>query len=710
MAGLSERERKEVIKHKASLDAARRVWEPLATERKIYQNALDNIFPGVMPGTPEDPATEQGTPGPQVNVNLVARVVAYIKSKCHDNSPEIRISGMRDEDMLLSNMNEHLVARVMERGGAPQASRQAIDDMATLGAWILWLGVDSFTVDHERLAGFATDPVELVLAAAQGADVHPLPGMDLLYLASVARNVHAQATFTLTEFQKENLLRLASEAEAMFAEEQEKPQQVVNKKIWYRATPYGTHCLVDPTVWDRQEAKWMARKIVFSVEEFKAWEPFKGAARRNAKPSTLERSSGHEWVREEYGCPEINQCYVVWEIWDRLTMSVHYITEGYDGYLERDSTYPYIGPDGLPAFDDFFPCEWVTPYTHNKPNPTRPLGVPLIAYGFPQQIEVIKFESAILADAKRSARIYEVSPGLNEDTRLALQMGTDGTIVEKLADDMQAGRPTINLLPNGSMGQDKLVARRLATEDFYAMSSVAPSQITGEPIAQTLGQEQLVTRGAGDVQGDIISEIEHGYSNLARKTAILIRLAFTKAQASRYLSNRYVTPLVNQKGEVVEDSPFDQWKVESLDGVDIVASFSTKGASDDMEHINMLMKALQLVLSARDASGLLYKDPKPLMDLLFQRMSLGKVPDYSPSENELKIQAIKQFLQEQMNRQQQAAQPGPNPPGEEPKPKSNTPSPAKVRLSTAKAVETNREVSGGGVKDMTGGSNPPRQN
>lgn len=710
MPTISQRERNEVKSWFAKMDAAKKIFQPLRTEYRIYQDALANKFPMLIPGNIDDPMVDGGVTGNQVNVNLAARVVAYIKSKCHDNSPEIRVSGMRDEDMQLAALNEHLLSRVMERGGAPQASRTAIDDMATLGPWIVWFGLDSTTIDHRRLAGFATDPGDLVVAAAQGAeDVHPLPGMDLLQLAQMARNLHANSTWTLTDFQLENLLRLATEAEEMYRKEQETPQTLTPRRFWYRASAYGTGTLIDGTVFDRADAKWMARRIVFAPEQFKAWEPFSRTARKNAKPTVLTKDSGHEWIQIDTEIdPDANAVYVVWEIWDRLTQQVHYVTEGYDGYLEEDSTYPYFGPDGLPIFDDFFPCEWCVPYTHNIEKPSRVTGVPLLAFSFPQQIEVIKFESAIISDAKRSARIFEVSPGMNEDVRMALQVGADGTIIERSEVDQQKGLPSVSLLPNVPMGNDKLIARKMATEDFYAMSSVSPSQITGEPVAQTLGQEQLVTRGAGDVQGDIISMIEYAYSNLARKTAAVIRTHFRPEEVMRYLDRKYISPLIDKNtNQVVKPSPFEEWKAESLDGVDILASFSTKGASDDLQEIDMLMRALQLTLTARDSTGLPLKDTRPLLDLLFQRMALGVVPDYQASQNELGILAIKQFLAEQQNKMQQGQ-------GQQPQPPAQRPSqPRGGQASLSKAVKKNRQVpndvSGPNIQDRTGGANPPRQ-
>lgn len=653
---VSEREKLAVRTAFARMDAARAVWKPLAEERRLFQEALANRFPAVMPGAGGTGTTATGFDGiarEQVNVNLTSRVVAYLKSK-FDRSPEIRIAGMRDGDIKTAAMNEHLLSRVMERGGAWTAARKAIDDMMTLGPWIVWLGVDTYAVDHARLAGLATDPGELVAAAAQGGDVHPLPGMDLMQVAETARNVYVESTWTRTEAQKQNLLRLAAEAEAMFEEERSKPQTFTPYRVWYRATPYGHSCLVDSTVWDLQDAKWMTRDIVMSPDQFRAWEPFKAAARRQAKPSTMGPESGHKTI-EIYSfdydpipqpVTDLNKCFRVHEVWDRVEEKVHYCTEGWPGWLEEDDSYPYMGSDGRPVWDDFFPCEWVVPYRHNFPDPTQPIGVPAIAYGYPQQIETIKMRSYGLAAAKRTARIYTVNGKLEEDQRAALVTAVDGTMIEEDQQRPDPARPMLELLPTGEPPTAYFMAARQAEADFYAMMSVAPSQITGEPVAETLGQEELVTRGAGAIQGDLLTEVgDGGCGGLVRKTADIVRLFFTAQHVARYVGLKYVTPTVDQTGKVVEPAPFEQWKADSLDGVDITVSLATKGHGDDPIAIKQLMDAIGICLNFKDATGLFIKDPKPLFDLLFKRMNLGWIPQYEPTKAEALYAALQKVME-----------------------------------------------------------------
>ncbi len=661
MSRVSERERVAVRTIFARQDAARNLWNKGAPERALYRDTLRNRFPPIMAGVEGAQGDAMGEPyREQVNFNLPARIQAFIKSKVCDTSPELRISGMREDDFRLATMNEHLLSRIMERGGAPRAVRAGVDDAATLGCGILWFGVDTYAIDHSRLEGLSTEPSELVAAAAQGALVHPLPGMDHLQVAETARNVYVQGTWTLTEANKENLLRLAAEAEAAFRIEQDGATKTFTPyRMWYRAGPYGDVTLSDSTVWDLQDSAWMSRKIVFSPERFRAWEPFKRSARRNTKPRELGPESGHETISlysfEFDVAPQpvrdLNKCHVVYEFWDRETEKVHYVTEGYDGYLEEDDSYPYNGEDGRPVWDEFFPCEWVVPYQHNVCDPTRPTGVPGMAFYYPQVIETIKHRSAALAASKRAANIYETGGPLTDEQKAALIEAKDGTIIER-TEGLPDGQRMIERLPTGDPPTAYFQAARSSESDAYAMAAVAPSEITGQPVADTAAQEEMVTRGAGAIQGDIVAQWEECYGKLARRSADIVRLFFTPQHAARYLGTKYVTPKVDEQGQVVEPAPFDSWKADSLDGVDVVASFATKGHQDNPIFIKQLQDLFGGVLNFRDATGLWIKDPKAVLDRISSHMNLGLLPEYQPTKAEMLVAALAKLMEQQGGAQQ----------------------------------------------------------
>ncbi len=634
----------------ARIDAARKVWTTVKPARDQLADALANEFPPVVVGAEDEDAIRDSGYAfhDQVVINHLAKGTAFVRASAHDASPEVRLSGMREAESTIADMNEHLLSRVTESCGLPRASRSAITDMMTRGPWIVWLGIDQGPIDVKRLAGLATDPSDLVAANATGMYVPPPPGIDLLAVNNTALAALADPNnaLTLTEVGKQNLRRLALEAAKMHEAEQKNPRPAPYR-LWYDATPYGDRCFADPSACDPKDARWQDRVLVMTADEFMACEAFKLSARRKAKMTRLGKEAGAEPVEMySYGKDaeaRENGRFVVHNYWDKVLRQQHFLCEGFEGYLEEDPTYPYGGSDGESIFDgDFYPNEWVIPFpTNRRSDPTALIGIPPLQYAWHPQIENIKFRSAASAASKRSARMYELAPGIDDDTKAAIERGRDGTLVERTEMMERTGTRAIQLVDQAQAPVDYFRCASMAEMDCYNMMMIPPQAMTAQPAADTVGQEDMLMRSAGTIQGDIVGMVETGYAGMVRKSAALIRNFWNSAQAQRFVAPEYVQAGPDGK------APWDQWRAESLDGVSIDVSFAVKGRGDDPTHIKQVMDAVALAMKVLDGAGFPIKDPAPLMDILFKRMGVGRIRKYQATLNELAAQAMEGLLKQQ---------------------------------------------------------------
>lgn len=651
-----------------------RAW-PTAQQ---LEDSLAGVFPICVPGA--GPVAPEGTGfarwdyagTDQVNYNLNLGAVQFMLAQSWDEFPTLRLATKplnASEDLVAAN--ERIATILCSDADAAAECRIAMESAMTRGPFILEYGIGPETPTQDNISTMSTSAADIVAAVmepyinpeAKPTKVVLSPGMDFVAIASAARSIvgdPAQAAALGLEGISA-LLTLAQEADAMDQDEQEAStiQPRVRARPWVKAAPVGTHCVWDTSVTDWRKAGWMAFKLVYDEEEFLASDVFTDEAKKECKPVQGGYSEG--WGSVKYSSMTTgesdfeNSRYIIWRIIDKRGLKQHYIAEGYDKFLEKDDTYPFLNEFGRPLLPNVIPGVVRTPIRTVRERPESAYGIAQLAPGWHMQIEFIKMESAALAAVKKTARVFRAGPGVDQADLEAVKKGIDNTIVRCKGSNAQ-GESDFELLPFNAPPPTVYQEAAMRCMFRFATAVRVPSvAFTGEPIADTLGQEQIALQGATSTQSDIISQYESAYAEMAWGLLQLFRAYAPDEQVQALLGVDATTPrkapVMGPDGQPVigadglpatQEMPslWDEWKSISLDGHKFEARFASSTQAEDAVAIKQAQDYLALSRLGLNAMGIRLWDEKDIMARLAKMMGQPEPKPYVPSLSETAATAL----------------------------------------------------------------------
>lgn len=697
----TEAERDAVAVCRAKLALAEQVWKRRSSKVERNRKWLSGEFPQLI-GAESKSTADRGATVPlatpdieQINTNLALRMTKRLKADAIDESWEIGYPKAGDmPDEILDDIEGFLV-KLVDEAEVPREMDPCIDDIATVGPGILFLDVDRAVVEKSRVSSTATPPSDLIVAAANGAPVAdgdtmvpgdptgvPIEvpaGMDLHALAKGARDFAAnpEQQVMRTVEQLENVTLLAQLADLMLEEELDR------KPDGYE---YGTLRMVrqvygDDLLWDGQcitswkDARWVARFLTLTEDEAKKEPAFKPSARKHLKGQEVASKDGWAAMPETYhgasaAVDALTQRVQIVQWWDRDTGEVHYFTKSgcYDGFLERDSSYPWADKVrvGKSIFKHWFPMAACVPVTHNTPVPERTMGKPPIETAEPHQVQYILADSAWTASVKKCGRIIQIPPNLPEDTRSAIENGFDLAIIETPAVGIDENKPMVQVTNYGQAPADYMMLRNAALEAYSVAVDMTAPEMTGAASENTYGQEVEAASGARARRGGLIRKLESWAGDVVYLLASAARHIFTPERVTEMMGPDFtkkdpvpmmdpatgqpvIDPATGQPAPMIDPrtkepvmlpSVWDLFRDQSMLGDRIEVRFGVNGRGEDLMREKADGDFLAQVLTAvNPVTKLPFKDPRPIFDRIARRKGFGRLKDYRPSQEDMAMLA-----------------------------------------------------------------------
>lgn len=621
MKKISKAGREDIGIWKGRIAASKTMFSRLLREREPYVRALalaDGVRGWEQFNSVEDALRDYGYS--QQVIPLLYRYAVWLQSATTGAPPVIKYPRGANGDALFATAIEELLGRVNYESGALREWSHAMFDACGTGAAIVWYGFHADVVGMEDVEAASESAAETVQRALMG-DTEAKPGQDSGLAAKALDSVLTDpvSRVALPIEQQVLLAQAAGEqdkqalAEAKAADD----VRVKRREFWTRRVPMG-RTIWDHTVSDLRDARWMARRIVLTLDQAKSMKRIAGGPRQRLKVRATSGDDLYEQVRDVDGKPlggDENGRVVLWEVWDKQNKAVHLISEEMDEYLEADERYPYPNPQtGEPGVKGFFPCVVATPIMHGMDTPERTAGVPLGSPGYHIQQEIIKLHNFAMASVKRhSSRMYEVPAGLDADVRAQLESGEDGLTIERPA-EVEPGKMILPIQFSGEAYKIIDLIGRL-TAEWAMVQGISMTDLTGQPQADTATAEQLAVSSGR-------SQADHILSSMADYMAQGVEILRDFLKIGLYPPEK-IAALLGPGNEQVMAA----WQASSLDGDRIIYKLASQAKADQVVRVKQLGDALGLVQTYQDPMmpGLPKYDPAPIVEELFMALGVGKL-------------------------------------------------------------------------------------
>lgn len=604
-----------------------------------------------------EPATP--APGESTEINLFLRTQMGLKAQAADPNWRAECSTRGDiPDEKIEDI-ETFHERLGGEAEVPREFSDALDDGGTMGVMVIQYGIDQY-IDRKKMEGSAMPMADMILAVANGVTdddgepIKPKPGMDFIALADATRAFLADETQMVerTIEQQEALMNFAAAADQMWVDEMEAaPSGYEYGTIRARRYVYGDDVLWSTRMTTRwQDADWVAFRKCFTLDEAKAIDSWKPSARARLVGVSPSVADGAVMI----GSPEfddgmneaINKVVHVIEFWDKSTGEVHYFTEasektGYEGFLERDSRYPYFDAKGRSIFKDWFPMRACTPVVHNIRRPERCFGMAWLENGKANARRYNLFKQAQLEARKRAGRVCEVDEDLVDDLRPFLERG-DLTIVPRPAMTPE-GKPLFFIHDFGECPTDFDKGVNDSLMDYAADVDMSVEEISGVSIAPTLGQSEKASAGSASRRGGLIRKLEAFAGEILRDIGQLAKRYYTDEKVTELMGPAFTKReiLMDDAGMPVMDpktgkpaeipSSWDLFKASSPAGDFVTVTFSTR--NDDLMRAKSTDDFLALAATPAGmdlATGFPMWDMRPQWERAAKARNMGRLKPFTP--------------------------------------------------------------------------------
>lgn len=636
--------------YRARLEASKDVYRRAMGTWNTLEDALGGVFPSLMPSAnPQVDGNSRLYVSDQLNYNALLRIAWIMTSICADELPSLRFSREPDESQEAVTGLERMGEMLLDEGNFASEQRRAIIYTLTRGMWAMWPIVTGSLATPTEIRAGSINPADYIQAVIAGNDPEIPPGADCYTIAKAARSLlefDNPVGLSLDYVQKARVAALAEECEVSHARYLASRHNLEYRaRITYQATPYGLGMLIDPTVTDVSRASWIARKIVLDHEEFLDSPNFTDEAKKDIQPEepgsadSVARTASYEMTNGE--ALEENGRITAWECWDRRDWSRYYVADNarVNATIGVDETYPYLDEAGEPLFRDFFPCATRTPIRHNRERAEQALGIPMLAPMWPMQVELIRTATAYLNACKRSGRTFTAAAGADETTLDRVARGDDGAIIRApVGYDRSRDGPLLEKIEWGNAPQDFLIARRQILADMAAQGGISLATLTGEPVADTLGQEQMAMAGANLTQNDFAVSIASGVAEVARKGLMLFRAYASDAEWKAFIGKSGDTPGKSGQPLSVE------MRAASLEGRKLVARLASSTRAEDLARQKTRMDWIVMLNGLRDSTGMPMFDIKSEVQAAAKEADMEGLQPYQPTQAELLAAALTQAM------------------------------------------------------------------
>lgn len=637
----------------ARLDAAERQWEKGEALREMLRRIVSELeFPAYISPPMADRADASAIENAhieQVNLNLILRFVERLRSHAGDEEPQIVVP--RDKGRTqLAEAEERVLMRALSAGGAPEVLQEAVGLYCTDGNCVMW-ALMPFLPTLEALQVKRKQTAERMReASVLGFDIEPKLGEAAGDLAEAFMGAAfsdptggmLEATDGSDGITRQSPVDKIVEAAVKLAEAERKWKKAglgwneTQGQVHYYMSPLGPMgTLIDPTATHPRNVRWIARRVLMTMDEAAAHPSFHPDVRADLTPVPLDSKRGHPEVQYVRGLSaeevrEENERVEVWEIWDRVAMARYYVSRSVDRYLNVDETYPYVDESGDPIHKPmgdhpgFFPCVYAPCMRGVRQNASALEGIPMAAPGMPQQQSIISMLSACLHAVKQaSASMYLTR--LDPDTLEAVKQGIPGTIiqvdehVEKLDDALVAlqWKP-----PPAELFRE--IDREF--ERFSMVMNFPLIELTSQPSSKTLGQDQM-SMNAGDLStSEFVRKLEMRYALLA---------TMTRAYVQHYYTPSQVLDLAGKDGLAV----MLMWRHLGTPPERIQATLAKKALQQDRVRVKQMLDLMELAITATQTGMAMGIPPDKdwwwLLEEACKALGLGEPPQLMRPQDRL---------------------------------------------------------------------------
>lgn len=297
---------------------------------------------------------------------------------------------------------------------------------------------------------------------------------------------------------------------------------VEDRPFLERVSPFDM--FVDPEATSLEDAKWIAQRIVRSLEEVKADERYRSSVRRSLK---ADAALSADWMSENQRKKMDTDLerVTIWEFYDLQDETICVFSEGADDYLIDPQEMPY-------AFGH--PYEFIANY--EVPDEFYPIG-DLEMVEAPQQ-ELNKTRSQMMNHRKKYGRkyLYRAS-ALGPDGRQGLESNEDNIAIEVIDDNLPL-QDILMPVPITPMSGDLYQYSQIIESDMDKVSGVNEYARGATPEVRRTATEAAMIQDASNARSaDKLALIELAIGKIARKVLMLAQQYMTDTQVARVVGS-----------------------------------------------------------------------------------------------------------------------------------------------------------------------------
>ena len=405
--------------------------------------------------------------------------------------------------------------------------------------------------------------------------------------------------------------------------------------MWVKRCPVGESLRWSSTACDVRGARLIMRRLTLDLDVARNSPAFKHEVAAKLQEGRYSTEDGYAGAPADStgATVKANACVVI-EVWDRKWDERHYIAEGLDEFLEKDSRNPYVDAKGRYSVRYGVPFVYYCPAKSRKDGPYKPYGLPLGAFGWPLQRLMIKLASHNLDAVKKvTVRAVELLGELIEDEEDAITSGITGTVVHRppeLNTEQLKNVPLVRPIDFGRV-DPAVFEQILWAEQMMSKVMAWPlSQMTGAPQSDTATGEEIAVTAGSSQMGDVIRELE---------TAVAWGQEIKRHLVWNHYSSEDIAELVGQKSR----DEFIKWRAEAPssrgDRISVRLSASVQG-EDPVRRQQVERVLLYAQAQVDPATGLPKYRTDKIEDEWVRLHGLGKLVPYEPTPEEL--QALEQ--------------------------------------------------------------------
>ncbi len=531
------------------------------------------------------------------SVNYSYRYISWFQASATGEEPVIKSPRDGEGDEVFAEMVDRLLLRVVKEAGAMKQLRDVIPELGWLGCSSMWYGFHARLLTREAAVAASQSSIDVVDAATMDGDETVLPDQDHDSIQALLRE-RARA-----QVDPEEAVRLRALAQEHDLAEEERVESqiethVVDHHIWTRLGRVGIDTFWDHTVVDVDDADWMVQRVLLDVEEAQNHPALKKSLRMKLKGMPLSKDKEREGGGSDSEDAD-DRRVELFIAWDKRNRRRHYLSpEMETKYLEVDDKNPYVDDEGRELIPGFFPCEIFNPLRPPVYDPIRTLATPLIAPGWPQQLEANQLRTMSIARAKRhSARNYIMHPLFKGPSAAAIRSwlsagldggvwnapaGTEGVDLRKLIVPIEFGND------NGEI----TVQEAKVEADWIKVMGMPYAELTSVATAETATQESIGIAAGKNQAEDVIKQIEATFARVCEGIRGLVRGFYPIERIAGLVGRRYTDPKVNMETGEEEPSILDRWRVSSLEGDALQVRFGVRAKSDDAVRTKQIMEGI----------------------------------------------------------------------------------------------------------------------